>query len=96
MAINKTIREGVKLSTSGAVQIMIGGIVAAVIPPQVSVIYKIAAYIGGLMVTWYAGEKMDEFVDKKLDETEEVIDEVKAVAAEAKKNIENKEKELGA
>lgn len=92
MAINKTVRDGVKLATSGSVQMMLGGIIAAVIPPQVSVAYKAAAYLGSLMVAWYAGEKMDTFVDEKLDEVEETVDTVKAMVAEAKeKNIEEEQ-----
>lgn len=96
MAINKTIREGVKFSTSGAVQMMIGGIMAAVMPPQVSLLYKAATCVGSLMVAWYAGEKMDSFVDEKLDDVELVIDEVKAVATEAKNNSETNVEEQGA
>lgn len=94
--IGNTVREGVKLSTSGAVQMMLGGIVAAVIPPQISIAYKVAACIGGFMVTWWAGEKMDDFVDEKLNEVEELVDTVKAVAAEAKQNSEDNHKEQGA
>lgn len=96
MAINKTIRDGVKLSTSGAVQLMIGGAIAAVMPPQVSLIYKAATWIGGVMISWYAGEKMDNFIDEKLNDVELVIDEVKAVAAEAKNNSETNVEEQGA
>lgn len=87
MQISKTVRDGVKLATSGSVQMMLGGIVAAVIPPQVSVVYKAAAYIGGTMVAWFAGEKMDEFVDRKLDEVGEAVDTVKAMVAEAKQEV---------
>lgn len=94
MAIGKMIREGIKFSTSGAIQMMLGGIVTMVMPPQVSIPYKIATSIGSVMIAWFAGEKMDDFVEKKLDDIEEAIDTVKAMAAEVKKDddiVENSE-----
>lgn len=94
MKVKETIRDAVKLVTTGSVQMMIGGIVAAVMPPQVSVLYKVGAYIGGLVLAGYAGEKLDPYVDKKLDEVEEIIDDAKRVISE--KNEKDEAEEMGA
>lgn len=96
MAISKMVRNIVKLSTSGAVQAMIGGVTMAVMPPSINVLQKAVNLVGGFMVSWYVGEKLEGFTDEKLDEIEKAIDEVKAVAAEAKNNSETKVEEQGA
>lgn len=70
------IRGGLKLAASGSVQMMLGGIVAAVIPHQVSIAYKAAAYIGGLVVSAFVGDRLDKFVDEKVDEAKECVNEV--------------------
>ena len=93
MAIRDTIRSVVKASTSGSISMVIGGIVVAVIPPQVSILYKAAAFVGGTMVAWFTGDKLEGFVDEKMDDIYDVVDSVKAMAAEAKKNINEEEME---
>lgn len=94
MNINGIIRDGVKLATSGSVQMMIGGIVAAVVPKNVSILYKVVAYVGSTVVAAFAGEKLDEYIDSKIDEVEETMGEVKDIIGKAKENI--KTEEMGA
>lgn len=74
MAISNDFREGVKLLSAGSVQMMIGGIVAAVMPKNVSIIYKTAAYIGSVVVSGFAGSKVDVYIDEKLDKLSESIE----------------------
>lgn len=94
MNINGAIRDGVKLATSGSVQMMIGGIVAAVVPKNISIIYKVAAYVGSTVVAAFAGEKLDEYIDSKIDEVKETVDTVKDIIEKTKENI--KTEEMGA
>lgn len=94
MNINGAIRDGVKLATSGSVQMMIGGIVAAVVPKNISIIYKVAAYVGSTVVAAFTGEKLDEYIDGKIDEVKETVDTVKDIIEKAKENI--KTEEMGA
>ena len=92
--IESAVRSGAKLITSGSVQMLIGGVVAAVIPKQVSIIYKAATWIGSTVIAAYAGSKMDAFVDEKIDEAKDVIDEVKE-NIETIKNTKTEKEETG-
>lgn len=96
MAISKMVRNIVKLSTSGAVQAMIGGVTMAVMPTNINALHKAVNLVGGLMISWYVGEKLEGFTDEKLDDIENAIDEVKAMAAEAKKSNDTNVEEQGA
>lgn len=90
--ISEAVRTGVKLATSGSVQMMLGGVVAALMPPTVSIPYKIATWIGSMVLGMYAGDKLDEYVDQKLDETESALTEVSEVIETAKeKSMEHTE-----
>lgn len=96
MKIGETVRNGVKLLTGGSVQMMLGGVISAIMPPQISIPYKVATYIGSFVVSMYATEKLDEFVDKKIDEVEETVETVKAMVAEAKQEADITEKSVEA
>ena len=83
MAKEKYIREGVKLVTTGSVRIMLGGLVAAVIPPQVNVIYKAAAWIGGVVISTFVGDKLDQYIDEQIDQAKECINTVNEIVTNA-------------
>ena len=77
-AINiTTIGQAVKLSTSAAIDITLGGLVKAVMPPKISIIYKAASYVGSAMLAWYVNDKMNDFVDEKMKNIEECINDLK-------------------
>ena len=91
----KIFRAGTKLVASDSVKVMIGGIVAAVMPPNVSIVYKAVTAIGSLIVAGFVGEKIEDYVDRKIDDCVEVVDVIKD---EIQKNIdilkENMEEEV--
>lgn len=84
-------REIAKLVTSGSVQMILGGVVAAVVPKNVSVLYKAACWIGTTAIAAFAGEKMDDFVDEKVDDVKECVEIVKECVDDIKENIAKKE-----
>lgn len=88
----KIVREVSKLVTSGSIQMVLGGVVAAVIPKNVCFVYKAACWIGTTAIAAFAGEKMDDFVDSKVDEAKECIEIVKDCINDIKENITEKEK----
>ena len=94
MKFNKIVREGVKLATSGSVQMMIGGIVACVVPKTISLPAKAVYWVGSTVVAWFAGETLDSFVEDQLDGLEKDITEITELAAEVKESI--KKDEMGA
>lgn len=88
MKIGSATRQITKLATSGSVQIMLGGLVAAVIPKQISIVYKIATWIGSTVVASFVGDKLDEYVDEKLNDVEELATEIQDIINEnSEKNI---------
>ena len=95
MKIGTAIRDGVKLVTSGSVQMMLGGIVAAVVPANVGIPYKEASYIGSMIMAAYAGEKMNDFIDEKLDGAAEMLDIVGDCYNTLKEEIHETEPEEG-
>ena len=84
MDVMKTLRAGTKIVAADSVRIMIGGIVAAVMPPQISIVYKTVTAIGSCFIAGFVGEKIENYVDRKIDEYVEVVEEVKD---EIQKNV---------
>lgn len=75
--IESAARFGAKLVASGSVQTIIGGAVAAVMPPQFGLVCKVVTWVGSTVVAAYIGSKMDAFVDEKVDEAKLVMEEIK-------------------
>ena len=75
--IGANVRNGVKIIVSGSIQACLGGVVAAVVPPTVSIPYKVVTYIGSMMAAAYVADKMDGFVDEKCNEVAELVDMVR-------------------
>lgn len=67
----------VKLLGSASVQMMIGGLVKAVIPPEVSIIYKAGAYVGSCVVALCASDPIDRAVDKQFVTIEALVEETR-------------------
>lgn len=80
----KIIRAGTKMVASDSVRIMIGGVVAAVMPKQISIVYKAVTAVGSCIIAGFVGEKIEDYVDRKIDEYVEVVEEVKD---EIQKNV---------
>lgn len=72
-----TIRVGAKFLGTASVQMMIGGIVTAVIPPQVSMVYKGACLVGSCLASMAVNKPVSEAVDETFDNIEAQIEETK-------------------
>ena len=71
--VNDGIRSVAKLVSSGSVQVVFGGVVAAVMPANMGLVFKAATYIGGMVVASRAGEVLDKHVDHICDQIEEIV-----------------------
>ncbi len=71
------LRGGAKLLGTASVQMMIGGIATAVIPPQVSVIYKGACLVGSCLAAMAVNKPVANAVDETFDNIEAQIEETK-------------------
>lgn len=78
--VKEKAKDGLKLLGTASVQMMIGGVVAAVMPPQVSAIFKTAAYIGSCVAAMCVSDPIDRVVDKQFETMESVIGQVKTYA----------------
>lgn len=70
-------RKGVKLVGAGSVQMMLGGITAAVIPANVSLMYKAAMFVGSCVLSMCVSEPVSKTVDKQFNELQEATDQMK-------------------
>ena len=70
-------KSGAKMLGTASVQMLLGGLVAAVIPPNVSVAYKAAAAIGGCVVAMCANDPIDRAVEKQFADIEAAVEETK-------------------
>ena len=70
-------RTGAKLLGTASVQMMLGGIVTAVIPPQVSIVYRGACFVGSCLAAMAVNKPVSEAVDETFDSIEAQIKETK-------------------
>ena len=70
-------RTGAKLLGTASVQMMLGGIVTAVIPPQVSIVYKGACFVGGCLAMMVANKPVSDAIDETFNSLEAQIEEAK-------------------
>lgn len=70
-------KEGLKMLGTASVQMMIGGLVAAIVPPHVSMVYKAAAYVGSCVVAMCISDPVDKVVDKQVETIQAVVDQTK-------------------
>lgn len=66
-----------KILGEGSVQIMMGGVVAAVLPSGVGVACKAIAYVGACIVAACLTDPIDSMIDKKFDATSDAIRQIK-------------------
>lgn len=81
----KVISEVVKTATDASVSTIIGGLIGTFLIPY-GIVFKGACFVGAVMTSWFAMDKMDTFIDKKIDEAEDIINEIKSTISEAKEN----------
>lgn len=67
----------IKLAGTASTQMMIGGIVAAVVPANVSIVYKVAAYVGSCVVAMCIDKPVSDVVDTQFDQIQAVVDQTK-------------------
>lgn len=72
-----TIRVGAKLLGTASVQMMIGGVVAAVVPPQVSALYRGACFVGSCIASLAVNKPISDAVDEVIDNVQDQIEETK-------------------
>lgn len=70
-------RTGAKLLGTASVQMMLGGIVTAVIPPQVSIVYKGACFVGSCLAMMAVNKPVSEAIDETFDNIEAQVEETK-------------------
>ncbi len=92
-------KSAVKLLGSASVEMMIGGIVTAVIPANVSVVYKAAVYVGSCVAAMCVSDPIDRVVDRQFDDIQAVIEETKNCVATLKQQeapvVEKPNEEVG-
>ena len=71
MKIGLLAREITKLSVVSSVSMFLGGIVLAVVPKNVSVVYKVASVIATSVIGNFVGDKLSDYVDETCDSIEE-------------------------
>lgn len=82
--LGKVLRASAKLAAGASVEIMIGGVMAAVVPGNVGPLFKAVAGLGTVLVAAFASDKMETYVDSKCDEVRDMVQET---VDEAKRNI---------
>lgn len=82
-----------KLVSSCSTQMLICGITRAVLPPQVGLLVKSGALVGGLLLGGFVSSQMEGFVEDKVDAAFDEFDETKKSFHAAKDDI-NRLKEL--
>ena len=96
MQIMEKLRAGGKLLGTASVQMMIGGVVQAVVPPQVSVIYKAAITVGSCLAAMAVSKSVDGAVDETFDNLQAVAEQTKhyiEVLREKEETVSNEIKE---
>lgn len=94
MKINENVRDVVKFVGSGSIQMVLGGIVAAVVPKNVSIVYKTVSYIGTTIAAVFIGDQMNSFIDEKIDAVEEILNQTSDIIAQSKTEIEYVSKKM--
>lgn len=87
------VKEILTCAGSSSVFMLVGGIVTAVMPPQVGLLYKGAAYIGGLVLSMVAADPIGDVIDRKFEEGKILIDQAKECVNTLKEVKEKVERE---
>ena len=78
MNLMERCKEGSKLLGTASVQMMIGGLVKAIVPPHVSVVYKAAVYVGSCVAAMCIADPVDRVVEQKFEAIQALSDQTKA------------------
>lgn len=69
-------RVGAQLLGTATVQMVVGGVITAIMPPEVSVVYKTAVKVGSYLAAIAVTKAVDSAVNETFDDIEVVVDEV--------------------
>lgn len=69
-------RVGAQLLGTATVQMVVGGVITAIMPPEVSVVYKTAVKVGSYLAAIAVTKAVDSAVNETFDDIEAVVDEV--------------------
>lgn len=69
-------RVGAQLLGTATVQMVVGGVITAIMPPEVSVVYKTAVKVGSYLAAIAVTKAVDSAVSETFDDIEAVVDEV--------------------
>ena len=72
------IRNLAKVLSTGSVQVMLGGVASAVMPPQIGLLFKGIVYVGGAVLALSLAKPVENLVDETFDEIESEIKEAKS------------------
>lgn len=72
------VKEVVKLAGTSSVCLVMGGVVTAVTPPGVGLLFKGATYLGSCVVAMAAADPIERAVDKRFEDLEEITEEAKS------------------
>ena len=92
-------KEIVKLAGTSSVCLVLGGVVTAVTPPGVGLLFKGATYVGSCVVALAAADPIERAVDKRFEDLEEMTEEAKGYvelyrqAAELERQLKELKKE---
>ena len=69
-------RVGAQLLGTATVQMVVGGVITAIMPPEVSVVYKTAVKVRSYLAAIAVTKAVDSAVSETFDDIEAVVDEV--------------------
>ena len=70
-------KEIVKLAGTSSVCLVLGGVVTAVTPPGVGLLFKGATYVGSCVVALAAADPIEKAIDSKFNDLDEIVEESK-------------------
>lgn len=69
-------KVGAQILGTATVQMVIGGVITAIMPPEVSVVYKTAVKVGSYLAAMAVTKAVDNAVGETFEQIEGVVDEV--------------------
>lgn len=71
-------RFGAQILGTCTVQMVVGGVITAIMPPEVSVVYKAATKVGAYIAAGVITKALDDSVNKTFDDIDEIVETINA------------------
>lgn len=76
MKVLDTCKIGAQLLGTATVKMVVGGVITAIMPPEVSVVYKTAVKVGSWIAAGVVSKAVDNAVNETFDNVEAVVNEI--------------------